>query len=453
MKCQGRPENGLCPDNRNDSSVHNTIGDLFLCHACEEYRWPSKPTAGKTAPSNKHTAKQSSKPATMKPAKANKNSHPALTDSDRMDKVGGNTTTCGRCLEMIDVNMTVRCDICETVLDQECAGIPNDVFEVLLTIIHDSSWVCSDCRNERQSTISKLRAELSTINQVVANMKQMMEGLRSDVDGLRTSGATSEQHITTPYTTPKPSGTSDFAVEVCRTVSDMCKRKKNIVISGLPEISTESNDESDIKQLEEQAFNKFCEENLTVKPSVAVMGCRRLGKKTDKPRRLLVHLTTEQNAQDVLLSARSVLRKNPDHYIATSVYVNQDLTAAQAKLAFQQRQRRRVAKLKSQAVSVAPSADAPGSDHSHILQDSTSIVPCENMCVTAEGEGNDAGVSFPSHQSMGSTEPEDCENDQHNTIGALHEAATAADEVLSDVPASQRLLRQRTTAVQSFRRT
>jgi len=202
-----------------------------LCHPCEEYRWPSKPTAGKTAPSNKHTAKQSSKPATMKPAKANKNSHPALTDSDRMDKVGGNTTTCGRCLEMIDVNMTIRCDIWETVLDQECAGIPNDVFEVLLTIIHDSSWVCSDCRNERRSTISQLRAELSTINQVVANMKQMMEGLRSDVDGLRTSGATSEQHITTPYTTPKPSGTSDFAAEVCRTVSDMCKRRKNIVIS------------------------------------------------------------------------------------------------------------------------------------------------------------------------------------------------------------------------------
>jgi len=48
---------------------------------------------------------------------------------------------------------------------------------------------------------------------------------------------------------------------------------------------------------------------------------------------------------------------------------------------------------------------------------------------------------------MGTTGPEDCENDQHDsTIGALHETA---EEVLSDVPASQRLLQQRTTAVQS----
>jgi len=41
MRCQGRPEDGVCPENRNDSTVHNTIADLFLCNSCEEYRWPS----------------------------------------------------------------------------------------------------------------------------------------------------------------------------------------------------------------------------------------------------------------------------------------------------------------------------------------------------------------------------------------------------------------------------
>ena len=41
MKCQGRPEDGVCPENRNDSTVHNTNADLFLCNSCEEYRWPS----------------------------------------------------------------------------------------------------------------------------------------------------------------------------------------------------------------------------------------------------------------------------------------------------------------------------------------------------------------------------------------------------------------------------
>ena len=51
MRCQGIPEDGRCPDNRNDSTVHNTIGDLFLCQACEEYRWPSVAAVAKTAKS------------------------------------------------------------------------------------------------------------------------------------------------------------------------------------------------------------------------------------------------------------------------------------------------------------------------------------------------------------------------------------------------------------------
>ena len=64
MKCQGRPEDGLCPDNRNDGSVHNTIGDLFLCDACEEYRRPTVSAASRddAAPTSK---KRSTKP-TMK---------------------------------------------------------------------------------------------------------------------------------------------------------------------------------------------------------------------------------------------------------------------------------------------------------------------------------------------------------------------------------------------------
>jgi len=38
--CQGRPE-GDCPDRKNDSSVRSTQGDLFLCTACDEYRFPT----------------------------------------------------------------------------------------------------------------------------------------------------------------------------------------------------------------------------------------------------------------------------------------------------------------------------------------------------------------------------------------------------------------------------
>ena len=39
--CEGRPD-GPCPDRRNDASVRFTQGDLFLCDACEKYRFPTK---------------------------------------------------------------------------------------------------------------------------------------------------------------------------------------------------------------------------------------------------------------------------------------------------------------------------------------------------------------------------------------------------------------------------
>ena len=44
-------------------------------------------------------------------------------------------------------------------------------------------------------------------------------------------------------------------------------------------------------------------------------------------------------------SAKALLRKSNDHYIASTIYFNPDLTAAEAKLAFEQRQRRREARI------------------------------------------------------------------------------------------------------------
>ena len=73
MRCQGRPEDGRCPDNKNDNTVHNTIRDLFLCNACEEYRWPTVgattklPISGAFA-SRKPTTRQNMKSTTEKPS-------------------------------------------------------------------------------------------------------------------------------------------------------------------------------------------------------------------------------------------------------------------------------------------------------------------------------------------------------------------------------------------------
>ena len=111
----------------------------------------------------------------------------------------------------------------------------------------------------------------------------------------------------------------------------MCIRD-SVVISGLPEV-----DDVDDKTI----FTEFCENNLTVKPSV--VSCKRLGK-TDgqirqKPRLLLVQLTSEDNVKALRASAR-ILRRS-DNAAVRTVFINPDLTPAQAKLANERRQRRR----------------------------------------------------------------------------------------------------------------
>lgn len=71
------------------------------------------------------------------------------------------------------------------------------------------------------------------------------------------------------------------------------------------------------------------------------MKCVRLGKQLpDKPRRLLVHLRSENVAAELLTAARH-LRNADDPVIAQQVYVNEDLTPEAAKLASEAREQRR----------------------------------------------------------------------------------------------------------------
>ena len=82
-------------------------------------------------------------------------------------------------------------------------------------------------------------------------------------------------------------------VEVHRVLKDIARRKLNVVVTGLPETDESGSDSS---AEDSGAFVKFCEENLVVKPPLARKGCRRLGKRDgDRPRKLLVHLTSESN--------------------------------------------------------------------------------------------------------------------------------------------------------------
>jgi len=196
----------------------------------------------------------------------------------------------------------------------------------------------------------KLVAEVTEIKRIAGNIQQT--AVKSDEHVKLVAELSEMKTVVTCLSEEQHAGSAshdeelNLTAKVCKTVNDMNRRKKNIVVTGLPEVASDS-DETETRRIDEAAFSTFCEENLTVKPAMSKLGCRRLGKANGsgtKPRRLLVHLTSEQNAQDLLSSAKAILRKSHDHYIASAVYFNPDLTAAEAKVAFEQRQRRREAK-------------------------------------------------------------------------------------------------------------
>ena len=81
-----------------------------------------------------------------------------------------------------------------------------------------------------------------------------------------------------------------------------------------------------------------------------MISCLRLGRKTqNRPRRLRVRLRNEEAATSLLRSSR-LLRSLEDEVVAKSVYINKDLTPTAAKLAYEDRLRRRQEKQARQNV-------------------------------------------------------------------------------------------------------
>ena len=149
---------------------------------------------------------------------------------------------------------------------------------------------------------------------------------------------------------------SDITDVVHRTIKDMARRKCNVIISGLPEPAYHS--EEDNKHADESAFFKLCEENLSVKPAITSRGCKRLGRYGGhRPRRMLVHLTSEASATSLLAMAKD-LRQSTERRVAENVYINPDLTPEEAKAAYERRQRRRATTGIRRQLSHVPPADA-----------------------------------------------------------------------------------------------
>ena len=241
---------------------------------------------------------------------------------------------CPVCGDQTD-DVSLKCDLCTGCIHRQCTGLPDDTIDKLLDIISFTGWVCQDCRDNCRRKIDSLHKAFAHITEQFSDVLAKVQTLekRCENCNCENTSAVVQSGTTTDI---------KLSMEVHRTLADKNRRKCNVVVSGLPEVQTQDSatdcDNDDMEQ-----FVRLCEENLSTKPAPSHLGCRRLGTlrpDQKKPRKLLVHLTSESAASG-LVSEAYKLRRSTDQEVANKVFINPDLSPAELQLAYERRQARR----------------------------------------------------------------------------------------------------------------
>jgi hypothetical protein len=194
-------------------------------------------------------------------------------------------------------------------------------------------WVCKDCKIMARSLCARLQSSVAELAEKFSQLQtdllqhnqQMKSAVRSQLESEDVSQNEQQQQMLN----------SDIInTAVYTAVKDISRRKQNVIVTGLPE----SDDITD-----REAFLELCSSRLSVKPFIDDKACKRIGK--SNPRRLLVRLKSETAATELLSVARRL--RGADRYTAEHIYINPDLTPAEAKAAFEARKKRRDQKSQS----------------------------------------------------------------------------------------------------------
>ena len=136
------------------------------------------------------------------------------------------------------------------------------------------------------------------------------------------------------------------AVYVDKAASD--RRSSSFIVSGLPP-SSSGDDKTLVADL--------CHRDIGVRPDITAI--KRLGHpRPSAPQPLLVHVKQSDEAQHIIRHARS-LRQSSDNFIKLHVFINANLTKAEAKAAYDIRCLRRQAN----ATRNAPATPSPTVDY------------------------------------------------------------------------------------------
>ena len=199
--------------------------------------------------------------------------------------------------------------------------------EKLISIVDVTGWVCQSCRERARDVPTNQNLHNDVIE--FDYIKNTLNDIQSELSTIKASVL-----VKKPVTWPslEKSTKTHIVAAVHADFENSQRRKSNFIVHGL-----HSSDDIDDIEL----FLSLCEDYLHVKPCVVREKCRRLGKPMPgKIQPLLIVLTNESATNDLLHDAKR-LRRCGDQYTEQHVFVNPDLTPAQARVAYERRQRRR----------------------------------------------------------------------------------------------------------------
>ena len=137
-----------------------------------------------------------------------------------------------------------------------------------------------------------------------------------------------------PKTFQAKSCRDDMLTAIYMEQNEKTWRAKQFMVSGLPDNSDGDNDRNQIIAL--------CQDELNIKPDV--VATERVGPvQNRKPRLLKVSLKSHEQVHTIVHAARQLRRSSSD-YVKQNIYINPNRTKAEARAAFELREKRRLAK-------------------------------------------------------------------------------------------------------------
>ena len=332
-RCEGLP-NGPCPQNVNNRSVKLAQGDLLLCPKCEAARFPPTQTvndfelAGRSDNASAST-KAKSKPKQLSSANANGKSD--VTDADD----------------------SARCDNNHRIEHTNSAAPANnamdDQISLLRAEVHHQRDLILKLQQQLRSVLSFLGVTEQDIQLTVNDNSEQSNNISAHQVGIVDQTANqppqtdADANIQYPQQTleqqkPRPLVTA-FQQSVIAAVyadqSEQKRRESSLIVSGLQESPTHT---------DKTLFMNLCSEEFNVQPDIVIT--KRLGRSQPTKIRPLLIVTRKTDQAQHLIAAAKQLRNSSKPTVRDNVYINRNLTRAEAEAAYRVRVQRRQAAMR-----------------------------------------------------------------------------------------------------------